>query len=183
MAINDLTILNSPNFPGGDVMDEVSFDYSPEANPVRKRPKVVIGDATDKDLFATVLSSRPDGDEPALLVRDIGQVPGTQVVEYDEITNVAASTLTTIASYTTPVSKTFHFTGLVCSGNTNAIFTLYVDVDKKMTLRNSVANLTTTNSYTYSPFSVSASSIISIKVFHYNTSNCDFEATILGYLI
>lgn len=177
---DDFTILN----PGvdGDVMDETAVTYA-SAPLVRKRPRVVI---TGNNLgeIVSALDNPPVGDEFGLVVRPIvSGYPGTLIHAFDTETAVISETETTIVTYTVPASKTFYFVGLSASGNTSAIFKLYVNSNIILAGRTSAANLNLDKTFHQSPVSVPALSSISIKVYHYTTVSCEFEATIFGHLI
>ncbi|NCA14141.1 MAG: hypothetical protein EBS89_08420 [Proteobacteria bacterium] len=129
-------------------------------------------------------TTNPVGDEFGLLTRPIvSSFPGAEANTYDDVTLVPTSSETTVVTYTVPVGKVFFFVGLNASGNANAIFKLYVDGSVVLAARTSVANLTATISYSHSPIKVAAGDTISIKVTHQAPVGCDFEGTILGYLL
>lgn len=175
---DDYTILN-PGV-GGDVMDESLVVY-PSAPTNRKRPRVVVtGEGLD-DIVASSLTN-VTGSECGLVTRPVvPNYPGTQNNTFDTAVAVPTNTETTVVSYTTGASESFYFVGLVSSGNTNALYKLYVDGTPYLAGRTSVANLTLSLSYSFSPLKVDASTTIEIKVLHKAGVNCDFEATILGY--
>lgn len=177
---DDYTILN-PGV-GGDVMDETLVVY-PSAPTNRKRPRVVLtGEGIDDIIPAQ--TTNPVGNEFGLVTRPIVlSYPGTEANTYDDVTLVPTSVETTIVSYTVPVGYTFYFIGLNTSGNANAIFRLYVDGSIVLAARNSVANLTVSLNYSQSPIKVSAGDTIAIKVIHSVSASCDFEGTILGYIV
>lgn len=177
---DDYTVLN-PGV-GGDVMDESLVIY-PSAPTNRKRPRVVItGEGLDDIVPAQ--TTNPIGDEFGLVTRPIiSSFPGTEANTFDDVTLVPTSSETTVVTYTVPVGKIFYFVGLNASGNANAMFKLYVAGNTVLAARTSVANLTITISYSHSPIKVAAGDTISIKVKHEASASCDFEGTILGYLL
>jgi len=177
---DDYTVLN-PGV-GGDVMDESLVVY-PSAPTNRKRPRVVItGEGLDDIVPAQ--TTNPVGDEFGLITRPIiSSFPGTEANTYDDVTLVPTSSETTVVTYAVPVGKVFYFIGLNVSGNANAVFKLYVDGNVVLAARSSVANLTVTISYSHSPIKVAAGDTITIKVKHEAPVGCDFEGTILGYLL
>lgn len=176
---DDYTILN-PGF-GGDVMDETLIVY-PSAPTNRKRPRVVItGEGIDDIVPAQ--TSPTDGTEFGLVTRPVvPSYPGIEANTFDEAV-VSSATETTVVSYTVPVDKTFYFIGLNASGNANALFKVYVDGNSTLAGRTSVANLTLSINYSYSPIKVNAGNTIAIKATHYASVNCNFEGTILGYTL
>lgn len=177
---DNYTVLN-PGFDG-DVMDETSVVYG-AAPLVRKRPRVVI---TGENLGEIVpaLNSNPDGSEFGLVTRPIlSGYPGTSVTVFNTTTLVPTSTETTVVDYIVPSSVTFYFIGLVSSGNANAMFKLYVDGNPVLAGRTSVANLNLNMTYSYAIFTVATGSTISLKVKHEAPVGCDFEGTILGYIL
>lgn len=177
---DDYTILNPG--AGGDVMDETRVTY-PSAPTTRKRPRVVVtGENIDEIIPA--LNTNPDGTEYGLTTRPIvPNYPGDQVVSFNIATLVPSGIETTVVTYTVPSSKTFYFIGLVASGNTNALFKLYSNSTALLGGRSSVANLTLHINYAFSPIQVAEGDTISIKTTHQAGTTCDFEATILGYLL
>ena len=177
---DDYTVLNPG--AGGDVMDESLVVY-PSAPTNRKRPRVVItGEGLD-DIVPAV-TSNPAGDEFGLLVRPIvSSFPGAEANTFGYVTLVPTSSETTVATYTVPAGKVFFFVGLNASGNANALYKLYVAGGAVLAARSSVANLTATISYSHSPIKVAAGDTISLKVRHEAPVGCDFEGTILGYLL
>jgi hypothetical protein len=177
---DDYTILN-PGF-GGDVMDETLIVY-PTSPTNRKRPRVVLtGEGIDDIVPAQ--TSPTDGTEFGLVTRPVvPSYPGLEANIFGLVTLVPSNVETTVVSYAVPVSKTFYFIGLNASGNANALYVLYVDGSSTLAGRTSVANLTLSLNYAYSPIKVSAGDTISIKVTHYANTSCDFEGTILGYTL
>jgi len=175
---DDYTVLN-PGV-GGDVMDESLVVY-PSAPTNRKRPRVVVtGEGLD-DIVASA-DTNVAGTERGLVTRPVvPNYPGTPNNTFDSAAGVSSNVETTVVSYTTGGSEAFYFVGLVSSGNTNALYKLYVDGTPYLAGRTSVANLTLSLSYSFSPIKVGASTTIEIKVLHKAGVNCDFEATILGY--
>ena len=177
---DNYTILN----PGvdGDVMDETSVVYGTAPN-IRKRPRVVI---TGENLGEIVpaLNSPPTGTEFGLVTRSIlSPYPGTSVTAYNTATLVPTGSETTVTSYIVPASVTFFFIGLISSGNANAFFKLYVDGNPVLAGRTSVANLNLNMTYANAVFTVPEGATISLKVTHQADVACDFEGTILGYIL
>lgn len=177
---DDFTILN-PGV-GGDVMDETSNTYLTPPY-IRKRPRVVItGEGIDD--IVPGLNTNLTGSEYGLVSRIIPQYPGISTSIFNYTTLVPFNTETTITSYTVPATKKFYFIGFNVSGNANALFKLYVDGNVVLAGRNSVANLTLTLTYAMSPFQIDEGITVALKVIHQAGSvTCDFEGTILGYLI
>lgn len=178
---DDYTVLNPGE--GGDVMDESLVVY-PSAPNNRKRPRIVItGEGIDDIVPAQ--STNVNGNEFGLITRPvISNYPGNEQNTFDYVTLVAASIETTITSYTVPTDETFYFIGFNVSGNSNAIFKLYVAGNVVLASRTSVANLTLSMQYSYSPIKVNEGDTIEIKVTHNRINfECDFEATILGYTL
>lgn len=175
---DDYTILN-PGV-GGDVMDESLVIY-PSAPTNRKRPRVVLtGEGLD-DIVASSLTN-VTGSECGIVTRPVvPNYPGAQNNAFDTVSSVPTNTETTVVSYTTGPTETFYFVGLVSSGNTNALYKLYVDGNPCLAGRTSIAGLTLSLSYSFSPIRVDPSTTIEIKVLHQTSLSCDFEATILGY--
>ena len=177
---DDYTILNPG--AGGDVMDESLVVY-PASPTNRKRPRVVItGEGIDDIVPAQV--SNPIGDEFGLVTRPIvPSYPGTEANTFGDVALVLTSTETTVVTYTVPANKTFYFIGFNVSGNANALFKLYVNGSPVLAGRSSVANLTLNLTYSYSPIKVTEGVTIVLKVTHGASVGCDFEGTILGYLL
>jgi hypothetical protein len=186
---DDFTILN----PGkcGDAMDESAISY-PNPPKIRKRPRVVIGGENATEI-ASVTNSAPQTNDYGLVVRPIIdgsdfnvnipiEYPGTPVTAFNITTLVPASTETTITNYTVPTGKTFSFIGFVASGNTNALYKIYVDGNPVLAGRSSIATMTLNLTYSLSPFSVTEGLTINLKVTHQTGVACDFEGTILGYI-
>jgi len=177
---DDYTILN-PGV-GGDVMDETAVIY-PTAPLTRKRPRVVItGEGIDD--IVPALDSTPVGSEFGVATRPIFTgYPGSSVIEYNNATLVPTSSETTIVSYTVPAGKKFYFIGYNACGNTNATYKLYVDGNIYFVSRSSVANLNVEKHYSHPPFYVNQAITISLKTVHSTVASCDFEGTIIGYII
>lgn len=177
---DDYTILNPG--AGGDVMDESLVVY-PASPTNRKRPRVVItGEGIDDIVPAQV--SNPIGDEFGLVTRPIvPSYPGTEANTFGDVALVLTSTETTVVTYTVPADNTFYFIGFNVSGNANALFKLYVNGSPVLAGRSSVANLTLNLTYSYSPIKVTEGITIVLKVTHGASVGCDFEGTILGYLL
>jgi len=175
---DDFTILN-PGV-GGDVMDETLVVY-PTSPTNRKRPRVVItGEGIDD--IASAINTPPDGSEIGLVTRPIvPNYPGIENNVFDSATLVPTGSETTIASYTVPLGENYYFIGLVASGNANALYKIYVDGDPVLAGRTSVANLTLSLSYSFSPLKVGEGLTISLKATHQAGVACDFEGTLLGY--
>lgn len=178
--MDDFTILNPGE--GGDVMDETKVIY-PSAPVNRKRPRVVLSGENLGEIVPA-LNSGASGNEHGVVTRPIftGH-PGTSVTQYNITTLVTNGIETTIASYTVPVGAIFYFTGFTASGNTNALYKLYVDGNTILAGRTTVANLNVERNFAYAPFNVPAGDTISLKVIHETNVGCDFEGTILGYII
>jgi len=176
--VDNFTVLN----PGsaGDVMDESGVTYG-SAPVLRKRPRVVLAGEQIGDTVQPI-NNQPTGSEYGIITRPVIGYPGTTANTFANVTLVPTSTETTVVSYT-PTSQSFYFTGLVCSGNANARYNLYVNGSQILAGRSSVANLTIQMTYPISPIQVSAGQTIALKVIHEANVNCDFEGTILGYLI
>lgn len=177
---DDFTVLN----PGvdGDVMDETRVTYA-SVPTIRKRPRVVI---TGENLGEIVpaLDVPPTGEEFGLVVRPImAGYAGDLTYTFDAITAVSAGTEASIVSYSVPAGKTFYFIGLSASGNTYGTYKLYIDSNPILAGRTSIANLNLDKTFHQSPVSASATSEVSVKVFHYTPTTCEFEATIFGHLI
>jgi PKD repeat protein len=177
---DDYTILN-PGF-GGDVMDETLIVY-PTSPTNRKRPRVVLtGEGIDDIVPAQ--TSPTNGTEFGLVTRPVvPSYPGIEANLYADVSMVPSGIETTIVTYTVPVDKTFYFIGLNASGNANGLYKLYVDGTSTLAGRTSVANLTLSINYAYSPVKVEAGDTIAIKVTHYASVACEFEGTILGYIL
>lgn len=186
---DDFTILN----PGkcGDAMDESAIGY-PTPPTIRKRPRVVIGGESAKELVS-VTNAAPNPTDYGLVVRPIIdgsdfnvsipiEYPGTPVTAFDITTLVPTNTETTIANYIVPTGKTFSFIGFVASGNTNALYKIYVDGNPVLAGRSSIATMTLNLTYSLSPFFVTEGLAINLKVVHQTSVPCDFEGTILGYI-
>lgn len=177
---DDFTILN----PGvdGDVMDETRVTYA-SAPTIRKRPRVVI---TGENLGEIVpaLDSAPTGEEFGLVVRPImAGYAGDLIHSFNSVTAVSAGSEVSIVTYSVPAGKTFYFIGLSASGNTYGTYKLYIDSDPILAGRTSMANLNLDKTFHQSPVSATATSELSVKVFHYTPTNCEFEATIFGHLV
>ncbi len=176
---DDFTQLNPGS--GGDYMDESGIVF-PTAPTNRKRPRVVISGSTP-DEIAGVTNAPPDGTEYGLIVRHVvPNYPGTRVHVQNEITLVAADTETTIVTYTVPMQVAFNFIGFVGSGDTDAVYRLYINNVRVLTARSSVSNPTSMISFAYSPFSAGTASIVELRVTHSNEYTCAFEGTLLGYI-
>lgn len=176
---DDFTILNPGS--GGDTMDESSVAYG-TAPFNRKRPRVVIaGEGVGE--IVPALNESPSGNEYGTVTRPILAYPGTSVVSFNVTTLVANGIESTITSYTVPMGKTFFFLGFLASGNTNALFKLYVNSDVVLAGRSSVANLTLSLNFPVSPLQLEAGSTIILKTIHDTNASCDFEGTILGYIV
>lgn len=177
---NDYTILN-PGI-GGDVMDETLVVY-PSAPTNRKRPRIVItGQGIDE--VNDVKNANVIGSEYGLVTRPIvPNYPGTETNTFGEATLVPNNSETTIVAFTAPVAQTFYFVGVHASGNSNAIFKVYVDGVAVLAGRTSVANLNWSQAYSFSPIKVAEGVTISVKVTHFAGIACDFESTLLGYIL
>jgi hypothetical protein len=177
---DDYTILN-PGI-GGDVMDETAVTY-PTAPTTRKRPRVVVtGEGIDD--IVPALNDTPVGGELGIAIRPIFTgYPGNSVIEYNNVTLVPTSFETTVVTYVVPAGKRFYFIGYNACGNTNAIYRLYVNGSVYFVSRSSAANLNVEKSYSHPPFYANQTTTISLKVLHYTTASCDFEGTLIGYII
>lgn len=177
---DDYTILNPGE--GGDVMDETKIVYP--VSPVnRKRPRVVLSGENLGEIVPAK-NTGLTGTEYGVVTKPVftGH-PGTSITEFDITTLVTTSVETTIVSYTVPVDSIFYFTGFTASGNTNALYRLYVESAVILAGRSTAANLNVERNFAYAPFNVPAGDTISLKVYHETGVACDFEGTILGYLI
>jgi hypothetical protein len=176
---DDFTILN-PGV-GGDTMDETSVTYG-TAPFTRKRPRVILsGEGLGE--IVPALNTKPDGDEYGIVTRPILSYPGIEITEFDLVTLVPTNVETTITTYTVPSGKTLNFTGFVASGNANALYKLYVATDTIFASRTSVSNLTYSLLFATPPFQVGQGVTIVLKVIHQAGVACDFEGTILGYIV
>ncbi len=108
-------------------------------------------------------------------------IPGsTPANTYAEVTLVPPSSLTTVASYTVPAGKSFYIQGFVAGGTANAWFKLQINGVTVMSARSTTAQQTVTPSFLTSCPVASAGQTVTIKVIHEESSNADFEGTILG---
>lgn len=101
--------------------------------------------------------------------------------EYDEVTGVVPSILTTLVTYTVPVGKSFDLSYVEGSGTNVARYTVVVDgvtISSKRTWWSGPFNA----EFEFNGYEVSSNSVIQLKVFHTRPMNGDFEARINGVL-
>ena len=92
-------------------------------------------------------------------------------------TDVTTDVLTTVA--TVPANGIRYITKIICTGEDNGKWDVYIDSVRKMTKR----TINRTVDFDFStPLKLDASSVLDVKVTHFSPdSNATFEAAILGY--
>ena len=113
--------------------------------------------------------------EVNVTIQDI--VTNNQVLVSNQVADVPQDTLTTIA--TLPANGTKYVTKIMCSGEDNAKWDVYIDSVRKFTLR------TTDRSRDFdfsTPLKVNPSSVLDVKATVHGTgTTAILEAAILGY--
>jgi hypothetical protein len=99
------------------------------------------------------------------------------VIAVGEQTSVSQNTLTTVA--TVPSNGVKYITKIICTGEENARWDIYIDSVRKMTKR------TTDRTVDYdfpTPLKLGSSSVLDVKVTHHGPdTTSDFQASVLGY--
>ena len=95
-----------------------------------------------------------------------------------EQTSVSQGTLTTVT--TVPANGVKYITKILCSGEDNGKWELYINTVRKATLRTTDRNV----AFEFNtPLKVLAAEVVDIKVIHYGSgAQADFQCTIFGYL-
>lgn len=97
---------------------------------------------------------------------------------YNEIASVAASTLTSVVTYTVPAGKTFFLKHIEASGENRATFTVEINatVERKRQTYQPIFN----TDFLFYNLRLSAGDIVTLRVFHTRGTAADFNGTILG---
>jgi hypothetical protein len=106
---------------------------------------------------------------------------GTVVSTYAEISSLAASTLTTIVSYTVPALKKFQMDQVQVSGCNVATYTVLEDATTISKKRSYWADFN--QEFDFFGLEFAAGKVITVKVIHERTGPGDFEARITGALL
>jgi hypothetical protein len=96
---------------------------------------------------------------------------------------VPFDTPTTILTYTVPALEVVYVLGMVCWGDTDGEFFIYVDGIQRGGGRTTAATPTFTGDYTAAPISATAAQVITIKVNHYNPASKTMKANLLGGIV
>jgi hypothetical protein len=101
------------------------------------------------------------------------------VLAAGEVTGVSQNTETTIV--TVPANGIRYITKIICTGEENAKWNVYLNSVWKMTKRTTDRTV----DFDFStPLKVGASTVIDVKAIHHGPdSNSDFQATVLGYTV
>lgn len=99
------------------------------------------------------------------------------VIAVGEVTTVSQNVLTTIV--TVPANGIKYITKIICTGEENARWDVYIDSVRRMTKR------TTDRTVDYDfpiPLKLAASSVLDVKATHHGPdTSSDFQASVLGY--
>ena len=134
---------------------------------------IKIGDGTD------FLAVNPDGSINVNVNNVTAQ--GSNKIVYNEVTSVAAATLTTILTYTVPSVTTASLQQVMVSGTNIATFEVYINAVKISKKRTYFQNLNEEFIYAVTSnngYSVTTGDVIQIKVEHNRPNLGDFEATV-----
>lgn len=109
-----------------------------------------------------------------------GTATTTSILEYDDVTTIAANALTTILSYTV-VGTALLVDQIIASGDVDAVYFLVVDGSIKAQYRTSEQDRTAKFNFPVAQ-KFSIGQVIDIKVIHYDTGDTsDFNATLIGH--
>lgn len=99
------------------------------------------------------------------------------VLYNDEVTTVSQNTLTTIV--TIPANGIKYVTKIICTGEENARWEVYLDSVLKMTKRTTDRTV----DFDFStPWKINAASVVDVKAIHFGPDiTSDFQASIMGY--
>lgn len=97
---------------------------------------------------------------------------------YNEVASVAASTLTTVVTYTVPVGKTFFLKHVEASGENRATFTIEINatVERKRQTYQPIFN----TDFLFYNLKLEAGDVVALRVFHTRGTSADFSGSILG---
>jgi hypothetical protein len=100
------------------------------------------------------------------------------ILAIGEQTSVSINTPTTVA--TIPANGRQYITGIICTGEVNARWDIFVNSVRRATKRTTDRNV----EFEFNtPFELAGSSVLDIKVTHHGPeANADFQATVLGFL-
>lgn len=104
-------------------------------------------------------------------------VSNNRPIHVGEQTGVSTNTLTTVT--TMPSNGIKYITKILCSGEENGRWEIYIDSVRKCTQRTTDRNV----SFDFNlPLKVLAAEVVDIKVIHFGPdASGDFQATIFGY--
>ena len=132
-----------------------------------------------KDETGTPSYALVDGEHRVLVTLDQVQVGTYASGDSGAIT---ANTETTVVSYTVPSGKVFKLTGWRANGKAHAVFSLFLNGDKVVEERNSVASPNVGDNLGVG-LKAEAAEVITIKVLHHEMGKTvNFHGTILGTL-
>lgn len=143
---------------------------------------IQIGAVEIKDHDSTVrLDVEPVHDFNAILVVDAFQFQKTKINTFGS-TSVTPGSTVTLATFTVPAGKVFHFTQATVGGRDAGEFELEVGGSTVAFVRNSGSTQTLDHKFAEPPES-SAGTIINIKVTNIGHVTKTFEATLSGFTI
>lgn len=104
-------------------------------------------------------------------------VSNNRPVHIGQATNISQNTLTTVT--TMPANGVKYITKILCSGEENAKWDIFIDTVRKATLRTIDRNV----AFDFNlPLKILATEVVDIKVTHHGPDTTGtFEATIFGY--
>ncbi len=111
---------------------------------------------------------------------EVSGVSETGIAEYNEISSVASSVLTTITTYTIPVGKSFFLDKVEVSGSNLGVYQVEVNATVNNKKRTYWGNFN--ECFNYSNYPLGAGDIVRVRVIHSSSMLGDFNATILGIL-
>lgn len=180
MATNQFTELNLGS--GGSKMDESGLT-SPEVGvgEVRRSRILIAGDSA-YDEIGRVKNISIDGDEYALVVRNINDAPSGSIITANSASVEGDGVADIVVTYTVPSGKAFFLTGFMATGDLPGKYTIYQGATVLMALRTTASFPNLSHSFNTPPLKASAAQTIVIKVQNFVTGvTGNYDATILGY--
>jgi len=107
---------------------------------------------------------------------------GTSFNQFDQDDAVVSAVDTEILSYTVPANKTANIKGFLGTGTATGKFTLKVDGATVSVLRTSAANRNGENYFGDGAITVTTGKVITINVYHEETTNQSMAANVFGTL-
>ena len=147
-----------------------------QANDVSSVVRIQLIAGCKSDNEGKVIAVDEDG---KILVSSISSV-GSSILEFGESTSIASGALTTVLSFTNSLTTNAFIDSIIVTGNVDVEFHLVVDGNTKGKFR--TAHQDRSKIIPLTGFLLAPSSIISIKVIHFETGILgDFTVTLIGH--